>query len=83
MEILLVYHGYSLCRAYLCTYSASFAVFQIYLDRDGFTDYSIRAIEPALKTGRLILPDREALFLVYHRKRATPLTCPPPFTDAR
>jgi len=68
MELIFVCHGYSLCRAYLPAYSASFAIFQVYLDRYGFADDSFRAIEPAQKTGRLILPGRSALFLIYHWK---------------
>jgi hypothetical protein len=40
-------HGYSVCRTYLRAYSTAFAVLQIYLDRYGLTNNSIRAIEPA------------------------------------
>jgi len=53
-------------RAYLHTDSASFAVFQIYLEGYGFADDSIRAEKPAHKTGGLILPGWGAPFLVYH-----------------
>jgi hypothetical protein len=69
--------------AHIGAYPASFAVFQIYLDGDGFADYSFGTEKPALKTGGLILLGREAFPLVYHRTRAAPLACLSPFADAR
>jgi hypothetical protein len=54
-ESLFIYHGYSMCWTYLRAYSTAFAVFHIYLDGYGFTNNSIWTIEPAQKTGRLVL----------------------------
>jgi hypothetical protein len=83
IELRFIYHGNSLRWADLRTYSASFAVLQIYLDRDSLANYGIWAIEPALKADGLILPGWEALFLVYHWARAAPLTCLTCFSNAR
>jgi len=82
-ELLFIYHGYSLCRAYLRAYSTPFAVLKAYPDGYGFADESIRAIEPAHKAGWLFSLGRGALFLVYHRARAAPFACPPPFANTR
>jgi hypothetical protein len=72
-----------MCWTYLRAYSAAFAVFHIYLNGYGFADNSIRAIEPAQKTGRLILSDWDTLFLVYHWKRVAPLACFTCFANSR
>jgi hypothetical protein len=83
IEFLFICHGNSLCWADLRTYSASFAIVQVYLNRNGLANYGIGAIEPALKAGGLILPGWEALFLVYHWTRATPLACFATFPNTR
>jgi hypothetical protein len=41
-------------------YSAPFAVLQVYLNRYGFTDKSLRAIKPAYETGWLTALGRDA-----------------------
>jgi len=80
-RLLFIYHINSLHRAYLRTYSTAFAVFQVYLEGHGLTDNGLRAIEPAQKTGGLVLPDRRAFFISNHRMSAAPLTRPASFTD--
>jgi len=83
MKLLFSCHGYSLCRAYLRTYPAAFAIFQIYLDGHGFADYGFWAIEPAQKTDTLILLGWQALFLVYDGKGNAPLACLACFANSR
>jgi hypothetical protein len=81
--LLFTYHGYSVRRTYLRAYSAALAIFHIYLDGYGSANNSIWTIEPAQKTGSLVLSSRETLFLVYHWKRVAPLACLTCFTDSR
>jgi len=45
-----LHHGYSLAGAYLHAYTASLAIFQVYLDGYGFLDDSIWTVQPADKT---------------------------------
>jgi hypothetical protein len=82
-QSLFTHHAYGVRRTYLRAYSTALAVFHIYLDGYGSTDNSVWTIEPAQKTGSLVLSSGETLFLVYHRKRVAPLTCLTCFTNGR
>jgi hypothetical protein len=48
----------------LHAYSAPFAVLEVYLNRYGFADKSLRAIKPAYKTGCLAALGRDAFALI-------------------
>jgi hypothetical protein len=82
-ESLFTYHAYGVRWTYLCAYATAFAVFHVYLDGHGFGNNSIRTVEPAQKTGGLVLSGHDTLFHIYHWKRVTPFASLPCLANSR